>query len=183
MNETIRVGDRLFEAMISGAEIREQVGRVAALIHADYAGKEPVFLCILNGSFVFAADLLRHIPLPCTVSFVKCASYAGTASTQQVRTLIGLNEDLKGKHIIIVEDIIDSGLTVARLLEDLRPLEPATVRVATCFFKKESFRMDFTIDYTGLVIPDDFVVGYGLDYDGHGRNLPGLYRIVKEKNT
>ena len=179
MTSTVRVKDREFEPMVSEEEIALAVERIASRIRQDYEGKDPVFLCVLNGSFIFAADLLRRTGIPCRVSFVKYASYAGTSSTQYVKNLVGLNEDLEGRDVIIVEDIVDTGLTISHLLKELAEKKPASVRIAAFCFKKEAFRADFTIDYLGLEIPDVFVVGYGLDYDGYGRNLEGLYKILK----
>ncbi len=166
--------------MIPRERIAEAVGEIAGRISADYAGKVPLFLCVLNGSFVFAADLLRMISVPCRVSFVKYASYSGTQSSQYVRNLIGLNEETEGTDVIIVEDIIDTGLTVSHLLKELSEKRVSSVRVAALFFKKEAFRGEFTVDYAGIEVPDEFIVGYGLDYDGYGRNLDGVYKIVNE---
>lgn len=179
MNKTIRVKDKLFEPMIPEEEIREAVNGIARRINSDYAGKEPVFLCVLNGSFIFASDLLRRINLPCRLSFIKYASYSGTRSTQEIRNLIGLNEDLEGQDVIVVEDIIDTGLTISHLLGDLSDKGLSTLRIAAFCFKKDAFRADFRIDYLGMELPNEFVVGYGMDYDGFGRNLPGIYKIVK----
>jgi len=178
MTKTIQVRDKIFEQFVSSDEISAAVDRIATAINADYAGKKPLFLCVLNGSFIFAADLLRKIALPCRVSFVKYASYTGTQSTQSIKNLIGLNEDLQGADVIIVEDIIDSGLTISHLLEELHEKNPASVRIAAFCFKNEAFKSDFKIDYTGMEIPDRFVVGYGLDYDGYGRNFDGIYQLV-----
>ena len=178
MKQVIKVRDKLFEPFISSEEIIAAVDKIAAQITADYAGKEPLFLCILNGSFIFAADLLRRIGLPCTVSFVKYASYAGTQSTQYIKNLVGLNEEVAGRDVIIVEDIVDTGLTMSHLLKELSEKRPGSVKIAAFCFKKEAFKADFNIDYLGLEIPDRFVVGYGLDYDGYGRNLPGIYQLA-----
>lgn len=174
----IKVKDRNFETCINASVIDAAVQRIATEIDRDYAGKDPMFLAILNGSFVFAADLLRKITIPCRISFVKLSSYSGTASQQHIDELIGLNEDLTGKHVIIVEDIVDTGLTIDKLLKDIEQLRPASVRLACFTFKKNAFKKDFPIDYLGITIPDEFVVGYGLDYDGYGRNLPEIYKLI-----
>lgn len=179
MEAPVLVNDKLFEPMISPQKIREAVEDIAARINADYAEKKPVFLCVLNGSYVFAADLLRKIGVPCKVSFIKYASYSGTQTTQYIKNLIGLNEELAGQDVIIVEDIIDTGLTISHLLKELAPMHPGSVKVAAFCFKKDAFRGDFRIDYFGMEIPDEFVVGYGMDYDGCGRNLEGIYKIAK----
>jgi hypoxanthine phosphoribosyltransferase len=175
----VRVKDKDFAPFISEEKISEAVARLASGINQDYRGKEPLFLCILNGSFIFAADLIRRIDLPCQVSFVRYSSYAGTESTHYIKNLIGLNEDLAGRDIVIVEDIIDTGLTIAHLLEELKNKMAASVRIAAFCMKPGAFKEDYSIDYLGISIPDDFVVGYGLDYDGYGRNLPAIYRILK----
>jgi hypoxanthine phosphoribosyltransferase len=179
MKDKVRVKDKLFERLVSEEEITAVVDTLARRINSDYIGKEPVFLCILNGSFIFAADLLRKISLPCRVSFIKYASYSGTQSTQCIRNLIGLNEELSGKDVIIVEDIVDTGFTISHLLKELAGKEPASLRIAAFCFKRDAFKADFTIDYLGMEVPNEFVVGYGLDYDGYGRNLKGIYKLAK----
>jgi len=174
----VKVKDKEFEISISSATIETAVQRMADEINRDYADKSPLFLAILNGSFVFAADLIRKVTIPCQISFVKLASYSGTTSTNQVREMIGLNEDITGRHIIILEDIVDSGITLDHLIHDLEKLNPADVKVACFTFKPEAFKKAFRIDYLGISIPNDFIVGYGLDYDGFGRNLPDIYKII-----
>jgi hypoxanthine phosphoribosyltransferase len=180
MKKQTQVKDRLFELLVPQERISAAVDETAARINSDYAGKTPLFLCILNGSFIFAADLLRRITIPCTVSFVKYSSYAGTSSAQYIKNLIGVNEEISGKDVIIVEDIIDTGLTVSHLLEELAPKAPASVKIAAFCFKKEAFKGDYRIDYLGMEIPNRFVVGYGLDYDGYGRNLPEIYQVTNQ---
>ena len=177
--QRVVVKDREFILSVSSREIERTVQRIAGRINRDYEDKDPLFLCILNGAFVFASDLIRKIRIPCRVSFVKFASYAGTATTSEVKELIGLNEDLKGRHVIVVEDIVDTGITMDRLLSHLQGLEPASIRLAVFCFKPQAFRKSFAIDYLGMEIPNDFVVGYGLDYDGYGRNLPEIYKVAK----
>jgi hypoxanthine phosphoribosyltransferase len=174
----VKVKDKEFEISIPSASINEAVQRMADEINRDYKDKTPLFLAILNGSFVFAADLIRKITIPCEISFVKLASYSGTSSTNQVREMIGLNEVITGRHIIILEDIVDTGITLDHLITDLEKLNPADVKVACFTFKPEAFQKSFRIDYLGISIPNDFIVGYGLDYDGYGRNLPDIYKIV-----
>jgi hypoxanthine phosphoribosyltransferase len=175
---TIKVKDKDFEISIDASAIDTVVQRIAAEINRDYEGKNPLFLAILNGSFVFAADLIRKITIPCQISFVKLASYSGTTSTEEVRELIGLNEEIRGRHLVVVEDIVDTGMTLDKLLKDLQKFEPASVRLACFTFKKEAFKKSFNIDYLGITIPNEFVVGYGLDYDGYGRNLPDIYKLA-----
>jgi hypoxanthine phosphoribosyltransferase len=136
-------------------------------------------LAILNGAFVFASDLMRKITIPCEISFVKYSSYSGTTTTEEVKRLIGVEEDISGRHVIIVEDIIDTGITVEKIMAELDLKHPASVKIACFCFKPEAFRKDYPIDYIGMKIPNDFIVGYGLDYNGYGRNLPEVYKIVR----
>ncbi|MCK9617547.1 MAG: hypoxanthine phosphoribosyltransferase [Lentimicrobiaceae bacterium] len=174
----IQVKDKQFALFIKAEEIDMAISKVAENINHDYKGKIPLFLGILNGSFMFASDLLKKITVDCEISFVKIASYAGTQSTGKINNLIGLNEDIKGRHIIILEDIVDTGHTLASLLKYLESFKPASVKIATCLFKPAAFTKEYTVDYVGKNIPNDFIVGYGLDYDGFGRNLPDIYKIV-----
>ncbi|HTX88038.1 MAG TPA: hypoxanthine phosphoribosyltransferase [Bacteroidales bacterium] len=177
--QKVTVKDRVFELLLSSAEIDGAVQRIADRINTDYKGKDILFIGILNGSFVFAADLLRRITLPCRISFVKYESYSGTASTQKVQELLGLKENISGRNVIVVEDIVDTGITMDHVLEQLKSRNPSDLKLAALFFKPEAFKKTFPIDYLGLEIPNRFVVGYGLDYDGYGRNLRNLYQIAK----
>ncbi len=174
----VQVRELVFEKFISKEEIDMAVQKVADEINLDFAGKNPLLLAILNGAFIFASDLMRKITIPCEISFVKFASYSGTMTTSKVKELIGIDEDLKGRHVIIVEDIVDTGITMDKLLVDVKEMDPASVKVACFCFKPEAFRKDFVLDYIGLKISNDFIVGYGLDYNGYGRNLPDIYKIV-----
>ena len=178
MRNEVEVNGKLFRISVSAEQIQARVAEIANQMNTDFAGKDVVFLCILNGSFMFAADLLRGIDMPCKISFVKFTSYEGDHSTGNVRELIGLNENLKGKTVVIVEDIVDTGKTMTDLLEYLKQYEPAEVRIATLMFKPESCCKDLKIDYYGFSIPNDFIVGYGLDYNGLGRNLKDIYKVV-----
>jgi hypoxanthine phosphoribosyltransferase len=175
----VQVRELVFEKFIGRDQIDAAVQKVADAINRDFAGKNPLLLAILNGSFMFASDLMRKLTIPCEISFVKFASYSGTSTTSNVKELIGVTEDLKGRHVIVIEDIVDTGITMDKLLADLDKREPAGVKVACFCFKPAAFQKSFTIDYLGMEIPNDFIVGYGLDYDGYGRNLPDIYRIVK----
>jgi hypoxanthine phosphoribosyltransferase len=175
----VKVKDKEFESFIPASKIEEVVGGLADRINDDFRDKNPLFLAILNGSFVFAADLLRKISIPCNISFVKFASYSGTETTEIVKELIGVNEEIQGRHIILVEDIIDTGNTIELILADLDKMKPAEVKIACFCHKPAAFRKSYTIDYIGISIPNDFIVGYGLDYDGYGRNLPDIYKIAK----
>jgi hypoxanthine phosphoribosyltransferase len=175
----VQVRELVFEKFISKEEIDVAVQKVADAINRDYAGKNPLLLAILNGAFIFASDLMRKITVPCEISFVKFASYSGTKSTSSIKELIGVDEDLKDRHVIIVEDIVDTGLTMDKLLHDVSKKKPAGVKVACFCFKPAAFQKEYAIDYIGITIPNDFIVGYGLDYDGYGRNLPDIYKVVK----
>ncbi len=175
----VQVRELVFEKFIPKEEIDRAVQSVADRINHDFEGKNPLLLAILNGAFVFASDLMRKITIPCEISFVKFSSYSGTHSTESVRELIGVDEELTGRHIIIVEDIIDTGITMEKLLADVEAKLPASLKVACFCFKPMAFQKQYPIDYVGMEIPNDFIVGYGLDYDGYGRNLPEIYKIVK----
>lgn len=179
MMKKIKVLDKEFGIYLSAEEIDKVVEKVASAINTDLKGKVPLFLVVLNGAFMFAADLLKKITLDNNISFVKLSSYTGTRSSQVVRELIGLNEVVKGRTVVILEDIIDTGLTMQRMLEILHQQEAAEVKIATLVFKPGSFSGDYSIDYVGLDIPNDFILGYGLDYDGYGRNLPDIYKIIE----
>jgi hypoxanthine phosphoribosyltransferase len=176
--ETHKVLDKTFVSFIPHIRIQETIARMAADLDRDLSGKDPLFLAVLNGSFVFAADLFKQIKMPARISFVKMASYIGTGSSGKVDQLIGLQEVITGQHIVILEDIIDSGLTLTKLLEHLKGLQPASVRIASLLFKPDAFRADFKIDYLGMEIPNNFVVGYGLDYNGYGRNSKDIYTLL-----
>ncbi len=175
----VQVRELVFEKFISREEIDAAVQKVADDINRDFEGKNPLLLAILNGAFIFASDLMRKITIPCEISFVKFASYQGTMTTSKVKELIGIDEDLENRHVIIVEDIVDTGITMDKLLCDVNLKNPAEVKVACFCFKPEAFQKDFPIDYVGLKIPNDFIVGYGLDYNGYGRNLPDIYKVVE----
>ena len=176
---TVKIHDRTFRTSIPESEILRRVKAVAERINHDMADKNPLFLAVLNGSFIFAADLLREITIPCEISFVKLASYAGTTSTGKVTEVIGINENLAGRHIIIVEDIVDTGRTMQRMIETLGTRNPASVHICTLLVKPEKLEVDLNIEYAALEIPNEFIVGYGLDYDQQGRNLRDIYTIVE----
>ncbi len=176
--KTITVKDKQFTLSITAAQIDEAVNQVAGNVNRDFEGKDPLFLVILNGAFMFAADLFKKLEIACEVSFVKFSSYAGTQSTAKVTRLIGLNEEIKGRNVIIIEDIVDTGITMGYLLDHLKDKEPRSVSIATLLFKPDAFQKGYLIDYIGMEIPNNFIVGYGLDYDGYGRNLGEIYKIV-----
>lgn len=176
----VKIKDKSFKTSIPEAEILKKVQVVADRLNKDYAGKKPVFLAVLNGAFIFAADLMRMITIPSEISFVKYASYEGTSSTGSMKTLMGLNQDLAGRHVVIVEDIVDSGFTMAHMIEDLKKKNPASIEVCSLLVKPGNLKVDLDINYAVMEIPNDFIVGYGLDYDQEGRNLRDIYTIVEE---
>lgn len=178
--QTITVKDKLFGLTIPEAEILKQVNRVAEQITKDYEGQSPVFLVVLNGAFVFAADLLRAVNLPCEISFVKLASYDGVNSTGSIRQLMGLNTDIEGRPVIVVEDIVDTGLTMVHMLEMLREKNPKSIDVCTLLLKPSKLKVELDVRYCCMEIPNDFIVGYGLDYDGVGRNTRDIYTVISE---
>ena len=173
--KSIKIKDKEFVPMISEAEIKERVKAVAQQISKDMEGKNPLLLAVLNGSFVFAADLMREITIPCEISFVKLASYQGTTSTGKVKEVIGINEDLSGRTIIIVEDIVESGLTMKRMIESIGTRKPESVNICTLLLKPDCLKTDLDIKYVAFSIPNDFILGYGLDYDQQARGLKDIY--------
>jgi hypoxanthine phosphoribosyltransferase len=176
---TVQVLDKVFGKFINSDKILASVDNVANKLSADYKGKVPLFLCVLNGSFMFASDLMKKYKGDCEISFIKLSSYKGTQSTEEVKTVIGLNQEIKGRHLVILEDIIDSGITITHLVKDLARYEPESLKVATLLLKPDALRTNIKPDYVGLEIPNDFIIGYGLDYNGYGRNLPDIYKIVE----
>ncbi|MFC2081338.1 hypoxanthine phosphoribosyltransferase [Bacteroidota bacterium] len=173
-----KVHNKEFEVFITNAEIRKVISDIAIQINTDLAGKEVIFLGILNGAFMFASDLFREITLECQISFLKLASYAGTSSTGTVKRLIGINEDIYNKTVVILEDIVDTGVTLDNIIKQLKGYEPKEIKVATMLFKPEAYTKELKLDYVGIEIPNDFVLGYGLDYEGYGRNLADLYKVI-----
>ena len=177
--DTVKIKDKSFRVSIPEAEIKQRVKALAEQMSKDLEGKNPIFLGVLNGSFIFAADLMREMTVPCEISFVKLASYQGTTSTGKVREVLGINENLSGRTVVIVEDIVESGQTMKQMIESLGTRNPESVRICTLFFKPEKLKEDLDLDYVAFRIPDDFIVGYGLDYDGLGRELKDVYTIVE----
>ena len=177
--DSIRIKDKCFRVSLSETEIKQRVKSLAEEMSRDLEGKNPLFLAVLNGSFIFAADLIREMTIPCEISFVKLASYQGTTSTGKIQEVLGINEDLSGRHVIIVEDIVESGQTMKRMIESLGTRNPASIRICTLFFKPDKLQEELTLDYVAFRIPDDFIVGYGLDYDHQGRELKDIYTIVE----
>lgn len=175
----VQLHDKRFSVSIGADKIDAAVQIVADKINADYEGKKPLFLVVLNGAFMFASDLFKKLTIECEVSFVKLSSYSGTSTTHVVRELIGLDEALTDRNVIVVEDIIDTGITMENTIQKLKHLQAADVKIVTLLYKPLAFQKDYAIDYIGIEIPNDFIVGYGLDYDGLGRNLPDIYKIIE----
>jgi hypoxanthine phosphoribosyltransferase len=173
----IRVKDREFEIYLSAEEINQRNSQLGEVITQDFVGQELVVVGILNGSFVFMADLCRYINLPLTTTFIKVSSYSGTESTGKVRSILGLEEKIDGKNVLIVEDIVDTGISMDYLLKALSEFNPSKLSIVTLLHKPDAFQFNYTLDYVGFEIPNKFVVGYGLDYDGLGRNLPDIYQL------
>ncbi len=175
---SIKVHDKEFVPYLNSMQIGEQVSRVASEINWDYQGKKPLFIAILNGAFIFAADLFKEITLEAEIGFIKLASYKGVKSTGKVITAIGLDADLYQRDVIIIEDIVDTGKTLFQFLPQLEHHNPASLKIASLLHKPGAMIHPIKIDYLGFTIPDKFVVGYGLDYDGLGRNIKEIYQIV-----
>ena len=173
----IRLHGKNFEPYLEEDIIQERVRELALEINEDYKEKSPIILCILSGSFIFTADLIRHFTFPLAVEFVRYSSYAGTKSSGQITKMLGLKSDIASKDIIIVEDIIDTGFTLFNALKELRRKKPASIKIASLLLKPTALQHDVPCDYIGFRIPDEFVVGYGLDYDELGRDLPSIYKL------
>ncbi len=178
--ETVRVHDKEFRPFIDAVRISQRVQELGEQISREYEGLRPLFLAVLNGSFVFASDLFRSLEIEAEISFIKLASYRGTSSPGNVVTAIGLEEQLNGRHVILLEDIIDTGKTLDSFLPEIRNRQPASLKIAAFLTKPEALQYDIKADYVGFEVPDKFVVGYGLDYDGLGRNLPELYELAED---
>lgn len=175
--KVIRLHDKDFVPFISAEEIDFAIKQLAAQVADDHADETPVFIGILNGAFMVVSDFMKQYTGPCEVSFVKMASYEGTSSTGELKQLIGLNQDLTGRSVVIIEDIVDTGHTVQELKAMFKNQNVKHCKIATLFFKPEAYKADIKLDYVGIRIPDKFIVGYGLDYDGLGRNLPEVYQL------
>jgi hypoxanthine phosphoribosyltransferase len=179
MKETV-ILDKKFREMIPADAISKRIDEMADLISRDYADKDVVFLGILNGAFLFAAELFKRINIKARISFVKLASYEGTKSSGSIKELIGWNEDIKGMHVVVIEDIVDTGHTLELIVGELKVRKVADIRIATLLLKPKAYTRKIPLDYVGFEIPNDFVVGFGLDYDGYGRNLSSVYTLIKQ---
>ncbi|NDW10653.1 hypoxanthine phosphoribosyltransferase [Dysgonomonas sp. 520] len=173
----IKIKDKEFEVFIQEEKIREAIKVIAQRMNKDLEGKDPLFIAVLNGAFMFVGELMKHLTIPCEISFVRMASYQGIKSTGKIKEIYGLEEDIEGRTIVILEDIVDTGHTMSLILDQLACDSPGEIKVATLLFKPDALKTELKLDYVALEIPNDFIVGYGLDYDGYGRNLADIYKI------
>ena len=179
--KNVTIIDKEFDLFIPYEKIKSIVEGMAEKMNTDLQGKNPLFICILNGSFMFAAEIFKRISLlDAEISFIKLASYTGTNSTGTVKELIGLNEDLTGRTVVVLEDIVDSGITIANTIEQIKTKNPADIKIATLLLKPDALQIKVQLDYIGMEIPNDFIVGYGLDYNGRGRNLIDIYKVIEK---
>lgn len=178
----MRIHDKIFQPYISADLLQKRVGELAQKVAADLGDIRPIFVGILNGSFMFVSDFLKQYPYACELSFIKLSSYSGIESTEHVRSLIGMDENPEGRTVIILEDIVDTGNTLETIYHIFEEKKVADLKIATLFYKPESFKKNLKIDYVGFEIPNKFILGYGLDYDGLGRNLPEIYQLKTDTN-
>jgi len=176
--DKVQIKDKSFRKYILFDAIHEKVLKVAGRINEDYKKKNPVFVVVLNGAFMFASDLLKKVNVDCEIAFVKVASYEGTKSTGSVKSLIGLNHNINNREVVIIEDIVDTGETIVALLDQLSRQSPSQIKIATLLFKPKAYTKDVPIDYVAMEVSNEFLVGYGLDYDGFGRNLEDIYIVA-----
>lgn len=173
----VKLKDKHFKRFLPSDDIERAVNFIGDKMNSDFAGKKPLFISVLNGSFLFAADLMKTLTIDCEITFVKLASYQGTQTTGKVRTLIGFDEDINNRTVVILEDIVDTGNTLEVLVARLKELNPLEIKVAALLYKPEAYTKDIPVDYVGFKVANDFLVGYGLDYDGLGRNLRDIYKL------
>lgn len=178
MSEVVTIKDKRFEKFIDFQQIAEAVNCIATEMNNDLRDKNPVFIAVLNGAFMFAGELMKAVNIPCEITFVRLASYRGMSSSNTVKEVLGLNESIENRTVVILEDIVDSGNTIVALNRELNLHNPKEIKVATLLFKPEALKQDVELDYVALEIPNDFIVGHGLDYDGYGRNLKDIYKVI-----
>jgi hypoxanthine phosphoribosyltransferase len=178
--QTVKIKDKTFALAYPEAELQKNIRAVANRLNEDFSGRNPLLLGVLNGCFMFAADLMRYMDITCEISFVKLASYQGTTSTGKVKEVIGLNEDISGRDVIIVEDIVESGHTMQRMIETLGTRNPKSVHICTLMQKPDKLEIPLNIEYVAMKIPNEFIIGYGFDYDQQGRNMRDIYSLVEE---
>lgn len=177
MKDLVKIKDKEFRLFIPHNQIIDEIKRIADQINKDLEGTNPLFICVLNGSFMFAAELMKFINIPCEITFVRVASYRGTTSTGMLKEIYGLEEEIANRTLVIVEDIVDTGNTMALVMNQLSNHNPKEIKVATLLFKPDALKYEVPLNYVALEIPNDFIVGFGLDYDGYGRNLTDIYKI------
>ncbi len=178
--QTMRINDKEFIPYLSQSEIEAAIKRLAEKLNTDYSDKLPLFIPILNGAFMFASELFKHINIPCEISFIKLASYKGTVSSGNVMIAAGLDKNIKDRHVIVLEDILDTGKTLSVFLPDLEKQQPASLKIAALLHKPEATIHEIKLDYNCFKIPDKFVIGFGLDYNGLGRNIPSIYQLKED---
>lgn len=176
--DKVKILDKEFGLYLSSEKIEHRIAQIAGQISIDYQDKKPLFIGVLNGAFLFTADLFKKTDIACELAFIRISSYEGMKSTGQMKEVIGLNTNIEGRHIIIIEDIVDTGNTAAHLLQELKKQKPASIKLASLLLKPAALQHKITVDYCGFEIPNDFIVGYGLDYDGLGRNLNHIYKLI-----
>ena len=176
----IQIKDKEFALSIPEEEILKAVKEVGLAINRDLEGTNPLFICVLNGAFMFAGDLMKTINIPCEITFIKLSSYDGLYTSGTVKEIIGLNESVVGRNVVVVEDIVDTGITMERILSSLKAKGASDIRIATFLQKPDALQKDINVDYVAMKIPNDLIVGYGLDYDGYGRNLNDICTVVAE---
>lgn len=175
-----QIKDKNFVPFIESQVLQARIKELAQQLNKDYNGKNPLLIGVLNGSFMFIGDLFKSIDIECEITFIRVASYQSTESTGQVKEILGLKEDIRNRHVIIVEDIVDTGMTMQEVLGNLASQKPASIRIMTLLFKPEALKVPLKVDYAGFEIESRFVVGYGLDYDGMGRNLDAIYVLAQD---
>lgn len=178
--ERVKVWDKEFESTITAEQLKQRVAELGKELSEEYAGRTPLIISVLNGSFMFTSDLMKEISIECEIEFVKASSYVGMSTTGQVKELIGLNKNIAGRDVILVEDIVDSGHTMNDIIKDLQKRNVNTLKICSLLFKPSNFKYNYPIDYIGFETPDKFLLGYGLDYDGLGRNLDHIYQLVEK---
>jgi len=182
MTKTIKIKDKVFELFLAEEIINSAIKEMAEKMNKDLEGKDPLFICVLNGSFMFAAELMKNVTVPSEITFVRMASYRGTTSSGILKEIYGLEEEITGRTVVIVEDIVDTGTTMTLVIDQLMHDNPKEIKVATLLLKPDALKQKVQLDYVALEIPNDFIIGYGLDYDGYGRNLGDIYRIKIQTN-
>lgn len=182
MGKRVTLKDKTFEVSIPESKILERIAKIAKQMNKDLATEHPLFIVVLNGAFLFAAELFKRLDFPCEITFIRVASYEGTSSTGKIRNLLGMDTNIAGRNVVIVEDIIDRGDTMVFLLDELHKKSPDSIKISSLLLKPKALLHDIHCDYTGFEVPNDFLVGYGLDYDELGRNLNDIYTLVPEEN-